>query len=182
MSRFSVVRPSMAAVWLAATCITSLQSRAESWPDPAWRTESPRAVGLDEKLLEQARDYALTGGGSGCVIRDGQRVLTWGDQKRRYDLKSTTKSFGATALGVAILDGKISLNDPARKHHPTLGVPPASNKETGWIDKVTIQQLATHTAGFEKPGGYTNIVFEPGEVGLQRWRSQLAGRVRYVGL
>ena len=33
-----------------------------------------------------------------------------------------------TAVGLALKDGKIrSLHDPARKYHPTFGVPPKSN-------------------------------------------------------
>jgi CubicO group peptidase (beta-lactamase class C family) len=30
------------------------------------------------------------------------------------------------------------------------------------LDKITIFHLATQTAGFEKPGGYTPLLFEPG--------------------
>jgi CubicO group peptidase (beta-lactamase class C family) len=89
-------------------------------------------------------------------------VLRWGDQALRYDIKSATKSFGATALGVAIEDRKVSLDMPARQCHPTLGVPPESNATTGWLEKITIRHLATQTAGFEKPGGYEPLLFEPG--------------------
>ena len=123
---------------------------------------SPGEVGMDKKLLESARDYALTGGGSGRIVRQGKLVMTWGDQKKRYDLKSTTKSFGATALGVAIGDDKIKLTDKAVKYHPTFAVEPASNQATGWIDDITIFHLATQTAGFEKPGGYEKLLFKPG--------------------
>jgi len=123
---------------------------------------APGEVGMDGGLLESARDYALTGGGSGRIIRQGQLVMTWGDQKKRYDLKSTTKSFGATALGVAIGDGKIKLTDKVVKYHPTFAEEPATNKATGWIDEITIFHLATQTAGFEKPGGYKKLIFKPG--------------------
>src|SRR4030095_15268312 len=71
-------------------------------------------------------------------------------------------SFGSIALGLAIADGKVRLEEKARRYHPTLGVPPDSNVETGWIDQITILYLATQTAGFEKPGGYTRLLFRPG--------------------
>jgi putative membrane-bound dehydrogenase-like protein len=63
---------------------------------------------------------------------------------------------------LAILDGKIKLADKAAAHHPAFGTPPEINRETGWIDEITIQHLATQTAGFEKPGGYTRLLFAPG--------------------
>lgn len=135
---------------------------AETWPEQSWMTAEPEEVGLDKAKLIQARDYALTGGGSGYITRGGKLVVAWGDLKKRYDLKSTTKSFGAAALGVAILDGKLALTDKASKHHPKFGIPPDGNADTGWLDQITILHLATQTAGFEKPGGYTKLIFKPG--------------------
>jgi CubicO group peptidase (beta-lactamase class C family) len=118
---------------------------------------------MDESVLQRARDYALTGGGSGCVTRYGKLVMQWGDQERRYDLKSTTKSIGVTAVALALKDGKFeSLQDPAGKYHPDFGVPPESNAQTGWLDKITLFHLATQTAGFDKRGGYTKLMFAPG--------------------
>lgn len=123
--------------------------------------DSPAALGMDEGMLAQARDYALSGGGSGLVLRHGKIAIAWGDQATRYDLKSTTKSFGSIALGLALLDGVVQLEDPARKHHPTLGIPPNTNR-VEWLHKVTLLHLASQTAGFEKPGGFTPLLFEPG--------------------
>jgi CubicO group peptidase (beta-lactamase class C family) len=132
------------------------------WPIPEWSRAAPADAGLDETKLAEARDYALTGGGSGYVVRGGKLAFSWGDPAKRYDLKSTTKSFGAAALGLAIQDGKLHLKDKARQHHPTLGTPPDSNAQTGWLDEITILHLASQTAGFEKPGGYTPLLFKPG--------------------
>ncbi|MBN2508539.1 MAG: serine hydrolase [Verrucomicrobia bacterium] len=133
-----------------------------SWPNPDWPRAAPAEAGMDGAALAQARDYALTGGGSGCILRHGKRVLAWGDPKQLYDLKSTTKSFGATALGLAVMDGHVRLDDLARKFCPDLGVPPETNAQTGWLDKITLRMLATQTAGFEKPGGFGRLLFEPG--------------------
>ncbi len=117
---------------------------------------------MDEAKLARAREYALTGGGSGYITRHGRLVMAWGDPRARYDLKSTTKSFGSIALGLAIKDGKLRLEDKARRHHSTLGVPPEENAQSGWLDEITILHLASQTAGFEKPGGYTKLLFRPG--------------------
>jgi CubicO group peptidase (beta-lactamase class C family) len=133
-----------------------------AWPIPQWSRAAPAEVGMDEAALATARDYALTGGGSGYITRHGRLVMTWGDPRARYDLKSTTKSFGSIALGLAIKDGKVRLEDKAKQFHPTLGVPPEENTGTGWLDEMTILHLASQAAGFEKPGGYTKLLFRPG--------------------
>lgn len=132
------------------------------WPAKEWPTAAAEDVGLDGDQLREARDYALTTGGSGYITRHGKLVLSWGDPRRRYDLKSSTKSFGATALAIAIKDERIRMGDKATKHHPELGSIPDTNKKTGWLERITIQHLATQTAGFEKGGGYEKLVFEPG--------------------
>ncbi len=134
----------------------------EIWPGTHWTRAEPAAAGMDRALLEKARDYALSGGGSGYITRHGLLVMSWGDPARRYDLKSTTKSIGVTALGLALADGRMRLSDKAVRFHPSLAVPPEWNRQTGWIEQITIEHLATQTAGFEKPGGYTRLIFRPG--------------------
>ena len=135
---------------------------AVTYPAAEWQLAKPTDVGMDETLLSAARDYALTGGGSGYITRHGKLVMSWGDPRTLYDLKSTSKSIGVTALGLALADGKLSLDDPVAKHHAEFGVPPPSNQETGWLGEITIRHLATQTAGFEKPGGYQALLFRPG--------------------
>jgi CubicO group peptidase (beta-lactamase class C family) len=132
------------------------------WPSTTWPTATPSSMGMNATLLAQARDYALTGGGSGMILRSGRVVLSWGNAATRFDLKSSTKSIGATALGLALQDGTLMLDDPAQMHLPVLGTPPASNVNTGWLDDIRVLHLATQTAGFDKPGGYTSLLFEPG--------------------
>ncbi len=142
--------------------------RNTSFPAENWPRVAPHDAGMDVSLLEGARDYALTGGGSGNIVRHGKLVMAWGPPTKLYDLKSTTKSIGVTALGLALLDNKIKLTDRALKHQPKLGIAPdnagitAANQASGWLDKITIHHLATQTAGFDKPGGYTKLLFEPG--------------------
>src|SRR5688572_12840169 len=128
----------------------------------ALEESTPAELGLDESLLTKARDYATSAGGSGIILFREKAVMRWGDQKKLYDIKSATKSFGSIALGLAIDDGKIEIDAAAQKYHPSLGIPPESNRETGWLPSITIRQLATHTAGFEKPGGFGRLLAQPG--------------------
>ena len=132
------------------------------YPGEGWDLAVPAEMGMEQTKLEQARDYALTGEGSGYITRGGRLVMAWGDLDKRYDLKSTTKSIGVTALGLALGDGRMRLNDNAATYHPGFGVPPEHNRETGWLDEITLRHLATQTAGFEKPGGYEPLLFAPG--------------------
>lgn len=135
---------------------------APVFPTTGWATATPAEMNMDIARLDEARDFALTGGGSGFVTRHGRVVYTWGDTTHRYDLKSTTKSIGGTALGLAIDEGRLQLADLAQAHLPTIGVPPDTNTATGWLGSITILQLATHTAGFDKPGGYVGLIAQPG--------------------
>jgi CubicO group peptidase (beta-lactamase class C family) len=166
------------AAWLAllpALCSSAGAARPQPesvFPDRQWATAAPAQVGMDEAKLRQARDYALTGEGSGFIVRHGKVVMTWGDQRRRYDLKSTTKALGVTALGLAIADGKVKLDDRAIDRHPTIGLlPEDNNADDDRRGRITLLHLATQTAGFDKPGGYNKLLFEPGA----RWFYSDAG-------
>ena len=79
-------------------------------------------------LIEQAARYA---GGAGIVMRGDKTVYRWGDPKKLYDLKSTTKSFGSIALGLAVKDGLVDLNAPVVEQFPELGIPPGKNGCSG---------------------------------------------------
>jgi CubicO group peptidase (beta-lactamase class C family) len=132
------------------------------FPTTTWATATPADMNMDAAKLDQARNYSLIGGGSGLVVRRGRAVYKWGDTDALYTVKSATKSIGGIALGLALDDGRLQLADSAQMHLSTVGVPPDSNTATGWLDQITILQLATHTAGFEKPGGFIPLKFEPG--------------------
>lgn len=132
------------------------------FPTAGWVAATPAEMNMDAAKLDQARDFALTGAGSGFVTRHGRVVYTWGSTTLRYELKSTTKSIGGMALGLAIDDGRLQLADLAQTHLSTVGVPPDSNIATGWLGSITILQLATHTAGFDKIGGYVELIAQPG--------------------
>lgn len=153
-------------LWSAVEAVPTqvVPEAAHVWPTTDWPVAPPEDVGLDPALLGQARDYALTAGGSGYITRAGKLVMSWGNPAQRYDLKSTTKSFGATALGLAIGDGTVGLDDGAQTHLPDIGIPPDSNAATGWLDDITILNLVTHTAGFDKAAGEVALLFQPGTV------------------
>src|SRR5262249_13915534 len=93
----------------------------------------------------------------------GKLVHSWGDIDQKRGVKSVTKSMGGIVLGLAIDDGKIdaSLSQKPFDLMASFAIPPDSNASQG-RELITIAQLATHTAGFEKPGGYQPIIHTPG--------------------
>lgn len=121
-----------------ARCVRAAFSQRDAnalrrqFPGAKWLPATPAEAGLDEVRLREARDYALSGGGSGCIVRGGKLVFAWGDLAQRYDLKSTTKSFGAAHS--ASHQGR---QDAAARqsvlHHSTFGTPPESNAQAGWL-------------------------------------------------
>lgn len=129
-------------------------------PDHGWTRAAAADVGLNDTALAEAETYALTGGGSGMIVRKGRLVRSWGNTEQRYDMKSTTKSMGGIALGLALGANALALTDLAQSRLPTVGNPTA-NQPT-WLTQVTVQQLATHSAGFAKPGGYVDQLYQPG--------------------
>ena len=141
---------------------TPVESPPQAWPTNGWAPATPEEMGMRSDLLEQARDYALTAGGSGFITRGGKLVMSWGSPTQRYALKSSTKSIGVTAVGLALQDGLVSWNDLAVQHLPSFGVPPDTNADTGWLQSITLQQLANHTAGFAKSAGFGSLIYQPG--------------------
>ena len=143
-----------------------LNARAEERFE--WQRATPEEAGMDRGKLEEARDYVVLKredphrGGSGFITRDGKVVMAWGSPTELYQVKSVTKSIGISALGLAILDGRMTLGDKASQYHPGFGVPPTSNRATGWLGEITLQQLATHTAGFDLAHGFQPLLFAPG--------------------
>lgn len=132
------------------------------WPTNGWQPATPAELGMSSSKLAQARDFALTGAGSGYITRHGRLAMSWGDPAVLYDLKSSTKSLAGTALGLALGDGLVQMDDFAQTWLPSIGIPPSSNANTGWLGDMKLLHLATHTSGFVKSATYDAITFKPG--------------------
>ncbi|MCP4454442.1 MAG: serine hydrolase, partial [Planctomycetes bacterium] len=137
------------------------------WPRTEWAKASPESQGMSRVKLEAAADYAMkAGGGSGCVIRGGYLVKEWGDPQKKADVKSCTKgALGATALGLALDRNLVVWDDQANTHYRPLGTDIKENAENGWLNEVTVRQLATMTAGFDD-GRPPRLTYRPGTSGI----------------
>jgi CubicO group peptidase (beta-lactamase class C family) len=162
-------------VTVNAAPVTPPPTPTASWPGPdltetdpnyGWEAAAPGDVGMDAARLLEAETFAKRGGGAGMVTRYGKLVHKWEETVTdghsatphvhnidyRIPVKSTTKSIGGIALGLAIDAGLVKLEDTAKTVLPTIGVPPDSNLNLqAQLDAITILNLATHTAGFVKP-------------------------------
>jgi CubicO group peptidase (beta-lactamase class C family) len=132
------------------------------FPQATWTTATPAEMRMNEALLAQARDHALTGGGDGFIARRGRSVMTWGNPTTTSDVKSASKSIGSIALGLALADGRLQLADSAKQRFPGMGG--AVNATDPRIATVTVLQLATHAAGFPKDGGEQPLANTPGTI------------------
>jgi CubicO group peptidase (beta-lactamase class C family) len=159
----------------------------ENWPADdvnetdtfhGWAKVEPADVGMTLQGLEDAAAFAQnvpagarSDPGNGMIVRNGQLVHFWGNIDERKEVKSVTKSMGGIVLGIAIDEAKVALSGKAVDYIPTFGTPPAENASKG-TNTITLAQLATHTAGFEKDGGFAAIIAQgPGTT----WKYSDAG-------
>jgi CubicO group peptidase (beta-lactamase class C family) len=102
------------AVGLSASCFAAETPRS-----------SPEAQGVSSagvlKFVDDA-DKKIEGMHSFMLVRHGHVVAEgwWGpyDAKTRHELYSLSKSFTSTAVGLAISEGKLSIDDPVLKFFP----------------------------------------------------------------
>jgi CubicO group peptidase (beta-lactamase class C family) len=121
----------------------------------------PAADLSDPALLAEAQAYAQRADGVGLISRYGRVVHSWGNIDQRFDVKSTTKSIGAIALALALDDNLVRLDERAATYVPNFALNPPSN-DPAQAQSITLLQLATHTAGFEKTASYGRLLDPPG--------------------
>jgi CubicO group peptidase (beta-lactamase class C family) len=160
------------------TLSVTVSAAAQAWPaadtnetDPfrGWTKVDASAVGMTQSGLDTAATFAqnvpatvrdpvsgLTTGGAGMIVRGGQLVHSWGDIDRRQSVKSVTKSMGGIVLGLAYDENKVEMETTGVTYMGTFGTPPSGNATAA--QTITLNQLATHTAGFGKDGGFVALI------------------------
>jgi CubicO group peptidase (beta-lactamase class C family) len=111
-------QPVIVAFMLGACGLIAAAEIESVYPGREWATRGPNDVGLDESRLTALSEFA---DGSGCVIRHGYLVHSWGDVSRRMDVASAAKPLYTHFLFKAVEDGKIAnLDEPVRRWEPRL--------------------------------------------------------------
>jgi len=122
-------------------------------------TSNPLSTGLDKKVDVVARQYMMRVGAVGMSIGisvDGKTLIYgYGETERGnrqlpqentiFGIGSITKTFTATLLACAALDGKLSLDDPVNKYLPD-SIPKLEYQGV----HVTIRTMANHSSGIPR--------------------------------
>jgi len=113
-----------------------------------WNTASPESQYMSSRRLEALKDTLANRNTTGfLVIRHDNIVYEWyaegaGRDKKHYTASLAKALVGGLSLGVAMNDGLIAPDDSAWKYIPAWKNDPLKSR-------ITIRQLATHTAGIE---------------------------------
>lgn len=162
MTRFA---PALALAALSL-CVAPADAQVAP-PSPAPACHFPPETALRTMLRYIVEDSAAPGVVLGVLEPDGRRtVVAWGSGgpgagplggRTLFEIGSVTKTFTATVLADMVLRGEIALDDPVSKFLPD------SLRALAWDDAhpVTLEQLATHTAGLPEMGHRPASVYDP---------------------
>lgn len=100
---------------LALVAVRPTSAAETVWPVPEWQTAKPGDAGMNADGVAKVGELLKASGAkTGLVIRGGKIVGEWYFDGATADTKllvySTSKSFASTAAGLAIADGKLSLD------------------------------------------------------------------------
>jgi CubicO group peptidase (beta-lactamase class C family) len=132
--------------FLLLTMVMSLCSTrsvgAMTFPGEKWEMRDPAEMGLDPNTLDRIAEML---GSSGCIVKDGYLVKTWGSIDKRHDWYSSAKPIFSTLLLFAIREGRVSSVDEKISKWGW----PLEGKDRG----ITFRHLANMTSGYMQPEG-----------------------------
>lgn len=101
---------------------------------------------------------------TGVTNLDTQQPVT---RDTIFQIGSNTKVMVATLIMKLQEQGKLSLDDPVRKH-----VPEFTLRDKTYVDKITIRQLLTHTNGIDAADYFND--YGPGEDAIEKFVASLS--------
>ena len=115
------------------------------------RTEAGK-VGVNQDSIDRYLDFIETGGQefhSFMVLREGKVIVErwWGDHApdKPHIMNSVSKSFAATAVGFAIAEGLLTINDPVISFFPDQ----LPEEVSPYLRQLTVWHLLTMSVGQE---------------------------------
>jgi CubicO group peptidase (beta-lactamase class C family) len=143
--------------------------------------ESKVIAGLSKDLTDDVRKDGLHGSMSAAIIRKGKVIWaeafgydrsdaeTPADTNTLYRIASLTKSFTATLLMMLVEEGKVDLEDPLDKYVPEAKTIPG-------YSRITLKELASHTAGLSREPGLKGVDLGP----VSQWENTLLSCLPYT--
>jgi CubicO group peptidase (beta-lactamase class C family) len=121
------------------------------WPDLEWDLATPDQAGWAADALAQARAYSQRiGTASFVVVQHGRIVDSWGDVTRRLELHSVRKSLLNALIGIAVAEGRISLDATLT----SLGVDDVEPSLSDAEKQATVRQLMQARSGVYHVANY----------------------------
>ena len=146
-------------------CVASLwagNSTQSSGPTQGWQTATPASMGMDETLLLQAKNYALKSGGSGLITRSVRRCTNGEVRPSSTSLSRLPSLSVSRHSGLASRTVWLPQHQGRQSKLASLGLPPQTNTDTGWLGDITMLQLASHWRVSTNPSGYMELLYQPG--------------------
>jgi CubicO group peptidase (beta-lactamase class C family) len=113
-----------------------------------WQKAAPEVEGMSSRKLDAAKDVlSRKGTKTFLVIRNDKIVYEWyapgfGPERKHYTASMAKALVGGVSLMLALNDGRLKADDLACKYIPEWKADPQKSK-------ITIRELATHSAGIE---------------------------------
>lgn len=133
----------------------AMPAPGDYWPTRAWKTSTPEEQGLDSAKLAEgllAMQKNSTRIHSLLLVRNGRLFLDAYfypyDGSTVHDLASVTKSITTTLIGIAVDQGKLSLDDPMLSFFPEIPITHPDPR----LEQVTIRDLVMMANGLESTG------------------------------
>ena len=137
-------KPALAGVWLLAAGTAGAQA-----PLPRSTPEAQGVSSAGVRAYLEAADREVKSMHSFMLVRHGHVVAEawWKPQtpETAHQLWSLSKSFTSTAVGLAVADGKLKLDDPVLKFFPD----EAPAEISDHLRAMTVKDLLTMTCGHE---------------------------------
>lgn len=114
----------------------------------AWQPATPESVGMSSEKLDALKEsLARRKTTAFLVARNDRIVYEWYAPGRTAAMRNGTASLAKAtiaglSLGVALTDGRLSLDDPAAKYVPEWRGDPRKSR-------ITLRQLGSHTSGLD---------------------------------
>ena len=145
------MRPAFAGIASLAVIVVALRSAAPALvptqPPFEWQTAAPESQGLSSRALDALRDRLAASTKALLVIRNDRIVYEWYAEghsaaARHYTASMAKAIVGGVAVGVALTDGRIALDDHVARFVPEW-------RSDARKARITIRHLGSHTSGIE---------------------------------